>query len=851
MEGVAKAEAPRNVGDAVPAKGQKRARLVQAAVQEILARRRSDGRFEKPGEMLGGEPLAWVRLYPIIGIAQFGEDRESVGLHRRMRRIAFGKQAHPAHEGVGQREKGRITLTRIAGFSGEVPPAREEQRRESGEGFALRILHAGEAVGPVVVELHPQALVGPGSAFLVIDARRNENGRARFEGVRPALKHGFAATGEIKHQLPAGMAVKGGGPSGKGFSEDDDTRHGRHDFRTFFHSHERALRIRLKGNGGTMRYSFACLAFCCILPCIPLDAAALFPGNPTEIWARSGEGMGWVDLKGESHPKALRVVVPKKTEKPWEVQVEARAPGAVVAGLVEIRFSLRALSAENPEGLCSVSIKMLTRPENEGIGRWTVKAGREWKPFVIQCPLTHAFPSENLALALMFGEIAQSLEIADLAVAHYTEAEAGRLLEEERRRQLAAVKLRPRIDELPPTATGQKWVKTFGDEFDGKALDETRWVVREGKRHDAMRSARAVALDGQGALRMSIFQEGEAFLNSWVDTEGKFEQTYGFFSARMKMQKSTGHWCAFWLQTPTTGRVDGSGKDGTEIDIMEKPWLNDEVNHALHWDGYGKDHQVSATRSVTPGIMEGWHTYSLLWTPTNYVFYIDDGEVWRSSAGGVCQVPAHLRLTDEAEMKDSSWAGNVKKAKLPDAWLVDYVRVYALLDASGNPVHPAGATAKPAGAAAAAMSTDGNLLRNGGFESTGAWALNNWAKNDVAVEVDTENPHGGAMAQRITVRSIAGASPVTEFIQELPIRAGQKAMLSFWARGDAPALKVELRQNQPPFASLYALPVALGGAWKEYTASFTVPATQGPCRMTFRIEGVGSVWLDDVRMTAD
>ncbi len=36
------------------------------------------------------------------------------------------------------------------------------------------------------------------------------------------------------------------------------------------------------------------------------------------------------------------------------------------------------------------------------------------------------------------------------------------------------------------------------------------------------------------------------------------------------------------------GKVGDGGRDGTEIDIYEKPWLDDHVQQTLHWDGYGK-----------------------------------------------------------------------------------------------------------------------------------------------------------------------------------------------------------------------------------------------------------------------
>jgi hypothetical protein len=97
------------------------------------------------------------------------------------------------------------------------------------------------------------------------------------------------------------------------------------------------------------------------------------------------------------------------------------------------------------------------------------------------------------------------------------------------------------------------------------------------------------------------------------------------------------------------------GPGGASIDIMEKPWLDGRVQHTLHWDGYGKDHKSSGFVSQNPRVMEEVHTFSLLWLPDEYVFYIDGKQRWRSKAG------------------------DIRKVQLPDDVLVDYVRVYDLV----------------------------------------------------------------------------------------------------------------------------------------------------------------------------
>ena len=231
-------------------------------------------------------------------------------------------------------------------------------------------------------------------------------------------------------------------------------------------------------------------------------------------------------------------------------------------------------------------------------------------------------------------------------------------------------------DKLPEPPDGKAWKLVWNDEFDGTALDESKWEVPECPRRDGFWSRKAVSLDGKGNLVISALKDGDKFLDACVRTRGKFERAFGYYVARIKFQKEEGHWSAFWMFTPSVGKIGNEGRDGTEIDIMEKPSLDDEMNHALHWDGYGKHHRSKAHKFKVPGIMEGYHDFALWWTPDEYVFYVDGKETWRTKAGGVCQVPVYVKLSDEI----GDWAGDIKKAKLPDHFLTDYVRVYDLVD---------------------------------------------------------------------------------------------------------------------------------------------------------------------------
>ena len=232
-------------------------------------------------------------------------------------------------------------------------------------------------------------------------------------------------------------------------------------------------------------------------------------------------------------------------------------------------------------------------------------------------------------------------------------------------------------DRLPAPTEGKQWKLVWHDEFDGSTLDESKWETPpDGRRRDAWWMREAVSLDGKGHLVIRTFKKGDRYIDGCARTRGRFEHAFGYYVARVKLQKQPGHWSAFWLYNTSEGKIGNQGRDGSEIDIMEKPWLDDRVNHAIHWDGYGKEHRSAGKVSRVPNLMQGFHDYSLLWTPTEYVFYIDGKETWRTKAGGVCQVPLYIKLSDEV----GDWAGDIKKVQLPDEFLVDYVRVYDLVE---------------------------------------------------------------------------------------------------------------------------------------------------------------------------
>ena len=232
---------------------------------------------------------------------------------------------------------------------------------------------------------------------------------------------------------------------------------------------------------------------------------------------------------------------------------------------------------------------------------------------------------------------------------------------------------------LPPLPAGQRWQLAWSDEFEGDAVDQSKWeICGDWKRRDGYWVKEDAYVDGKGHLILRTKKDGDRYTCGAVRTRGKFEHRYGYWVCRCKFPEEPGHWPAFWLFAPGVGKIGDGGRDGTEIDIMEKPWREDRTTQNLHWDGYGKEHQSAGTRFMVPGMSEGFHTFGLLWTPEEYVFYVNGQETWRTAAGGVSQVPEYAKLTEEI----GKWGGDITQAKLPDHFVVDYVRVYDVASAT-------------------------------------------------------------------------------------------------------------------------------------------------------------------------
>ena len=241
---------------------------------------------------------------------------------------------------------------------------------------------------------------------------------------------------------------------------------------------------------------------------------------------------------------------------------------------------------------------------------------------------------------------------------------------------------------------------TFCDEFDGSAVDTDKWntPAQNGIRKGGYWSMDQCRVEDGNLIIKTEYKPDGKYGAGWYTgsllTTGTFEQAFGYYECRCILPKGQGLWSAFWINCAGTGKVNGTGELGSEIDVFESPfgyktgrdsW---KVTSNIHYNGYElqtryKNVVISALDNDP---YENYNTYGVLWTEDEYIFYINGHEVGRTSYGGVSKVPEYIILSCEvdgaASVPTFGWSGDIRRNSAGQdftaEFIVDYVRVYAL-----------------------------------------------------------------------------------------------------------------------------------------------------------------------------
>lgn len=188
---------------------------------------------------------------------------------------------------------------------------------------------------------------------------------------------------------------------------------------------------------------------------------------------------------------------------------------------------------------------------------------------------------------------------------------------------------------------------------------------------------------------------------------------YGLYVARIAMKrKAAGHWMAYWFygqDKSAEGRK--LGRD-YEFDMLEYHQINTsstKVAATTHWpiELTGESSRTSATKDIELSYSAAdWHTYALLWTPDEVVYYIDwepvsvfyaDGTYYDTALSAakinalkkthkmICDVPLQIHFSNEVGGTSwmIGWAGSLNVDQLKkekDNMMVDWYVHYTTDD---------------------------------------------------------------------------------------------------------------------------------------------------------------------------
>lgn len=254
----------------------------------------------------------------------------------------------------------------------------------------------------------------------------------------------------------------------------------------------------------------------------------------------------------------------------------------------------------------------------------------------------------------------------------------------------------------------------WSDEFDsGSAPDSAVWSYDLGasgwgnnELQEYTSAPQNVRIE-DGNLVIAVQKDENGFTSARIRTEDKLTFKYGTIEARIKVPDlADGLWPAFWTLGNNFSQV-GWPACG-EIDIMEMGSgaaisagvINQRVGSTAHWDNEGQWASYSRFLDMSADLDDGFHIFSMDWTPTQITTYIDGQLIWTfriqiDSCADCSEFhQPHFIILNMAV--GGNYTGLLSPgqitATMPAEMLIDYIRIsdngYTELGGSAAPVTP-------------------------------------------------------------------------------------------------------------------------------------------------------------------
>lgn len=250
---------------------------------------------------------------------------------------------------------------------------------------------------------------------------------------------------------------------------------------------------------------------------------------------------------------------------------------------------------------------------------------------------------------------------------------------------------------LKQNTTGKDWKLTWSDEFNGKKLDETKWIYdignwgwgnNEPQYYTQNRSENARLENGNLIIEARKNDKENLWTSARLTTRGKLSFLYGKIEFRAKVPVGDGAWAAGWLlgsdyvdelSWPYCGEIDVLENVGKEIDDLSG---DGRTHGSVHYDGYyfKKGNQTPFRKDVKN--MNGeYHTYTLEWYPSGMMMYLDGEKYFDYQLNDTIKATWPYDRPQDLILNlamGGGMGGTIDPNLTSQKLIIDYVRVYEL-----------------------------------------------------------------------------------------------------------------------------------------------------------------------------
>jgi len=235
---------------------------------------------------------------------------------------------------------------------------------------------------------------------------------------------------------------------------------------------------------------------------------------------------------------------------------------------------------------------------------------------------------------------------------------------------LSTLAPRPALAE-PPAGYKLAW----SDEFEGKAVDASKWVYRtDSKMWSAQKPENVTVAEGKLRLNVKKEEAGDKhYTGAGLISKQAFK--YGYYESKFKVPPGAGWHTSFWMM-----RHDGQGGTDPKATVQE---LDVCENDSVKLTSYGvnvhqwnpKPHKTFGNKVVkTPDLSADFHVWGCEFTPEFVKYYFDGKLVQTVDATKFPHGEQHIWLTTIASSLGG--AKKVDDTQLPAAAEYEYVRFY-------------------------------------------------------------------------------------------------------------------------------------------------------------------------------